>query len=131
MTTVGYYLRRARLAAGYSQPELAKILGFGQSKVSRMETSERNAKVSDINKWMDVTKATLHWREEAIRLTSTVPTNQRTLLLSDEALTALSDLSRHRGWPVPDNEVVSEALVFTRDVIVRLGSWRTHPKERS
>jgi transcriptional regulator with XRE-family HTH domain len=54
---LGGELRRLRDAAGLSGPELARRLGWSQSKVSRMETADRRSALPDVKAWLAATSA--------------------------------------------------------------------------
>jgi transcriptional regulator with XRE-family HTH domain len=54
---LGAELRRLRRAAALSGPALADRLGWSQSKISRMETAERQASVPDVRAWLEATGA--------------------------------------------------------------------------
>lgn len=65
---LGGELRRLRLAARLSGPELARALSVGQATVSRMETGQVRPTVDTVRRWLHVTKAPARSRDRLIRL---------------------------------------------------------------
>ncbi|WP_268952520.1 helix-turn-helix domain-containing protein [Saccharopolyspora terrae] len=53
---LGRELRRLRKRKGWTGPQLAQLLGWSQSKVSRLETGQRSAALADVTAWLDVTE---------------------------------------------------------------------------
>lgn len=128
--TLGSMLLELRKGAGFNQPAMSRLLGWSQSKVSRAECNQRQISIEDARAWLDLTNADTFTRDavyEAVRAQDKYMTDGRYIRFTAEAIDALDDLQRHR--PGCDRDLVaSEALVFVRDMIVRLGAWRTHPE---
>jgi transcriptional regulator with XRE-family HTH domain len=75
---LGRELRRLRLRAGLSGPQLAERMGTTQTRVSRIETAVVKPKIADVESWFDAT--------------GTPKREQPALLnLAEEALTDLSE----------------------------------------
>jgi transcriptional regulator with XRE-family HTH domain len=75
---LGRELRRLRLRAGLSGPQLADRIGTTQTRVSRIETAVVKPKIADVESWFDATGTPK--REQAALLS-----------LAEEALTELSE----------------------------------------
>lgn len=65
---LAHALARLRIAAGFSQPELAKRLKWSQAKVSRIENAKQVVEVPDVDAWARATGASDQRREELIAL---------------------------------------------------------------
>jgi transcriptional regulator with XRE-family HTH domain len=57
-------LKRLRVAAGLSGPELAERLGWSQAKVSKVENARQRISVTDVNAWAAATGAVDDLREK-------------------------------------------------------------------
>jgi len=75
---LGRELRRLRLRAGLSGPQLADMIGTTQTRISRFETAVVKPKMSDIEAWCDATATPRRERESLLKL-------------AEEALTELSE----------------------------------------
>lgn len=53
---LGRELRRLRRLKGWTGPQLAEMLGWSQSKVSRLETGQRSAALADVMAWLNATE---------------------------------------------------------------------------
>ncbi|WP_017623641.1 helix-turn-helix domain-containing protein [Nocardiopsis chromatogenes] len=62
-------LRTARLDRGLSGHELARDLGWSQSKVSKIENGRTRPSVGDVEQWLDACRVPLNVREQAAELT--------------------------------------------------------------
>jgi DNA-binding XRE family transcriptional regulator len=65
---LGGELRRLRLAAKLSGPELARRLEIGQATVSRMETGQVRPSVDTVRGWLEATKAPAKVRRSVVAL---------------------------------------------------------------
>jgi transcriptional regulator with XRE-family HTH domain len=75
---LGRELRRIRVRAGLSGPQLAERMGTTQTRVSRIETAVIKPKISDVEAWCDATAAPRSERAKMLRM-------------AEEALTELSE----------------------------------------
>lgn len=75
---LGRELRRLRLRADLSGPQLAKRIGTSQTRISRIETAAVKPKISDVEAWFDATATPRRDRESLLKL-------------AEEALTELSE----------------------------------------
>lgn len=65
---LGGELRRLRLAAGLSGPELAERLGIGQATVSRMETGQVRSNLDTVRHWLEATHGSAKTKRETVAL---------------------------------------------------------------
>ena len=65
---LGGELRRLRLAAALSGPELASTLGIGQATVSRMETGQVRPTIETVGRWLDAVRASPTERQQLLDL---------------------------------------------------------------
>ncbi|MFR9727844.1 helix-turn-helix domain-containing protein [Saccharopolyspora sp. MS10] len=69
---LGRELRRLRRNNGLSGPRLAELLGWSQSKVSRLENGERSAAVADVAAWSEVAGADERTRARLMELAASL-----------------------------------------------------------
>jgi transcriptional regulator with XRE-family HTH domain len=69
---LGAELRRLRMRRGLSGTQLAEMLEWSQSKVSRLETAERAAAVADVIAWLEAVEADGSVRDELLMLAESV-----------------------------------------------------------
>ena len=72
---LGTELRRLRLLARLTQPEMARRLGLSQAKVSRLETGSYRPAIDVVRAWLEVTDVAAELRERLLALTEAAQTD--------------------------------------------------------
>lgn len=67
MTNIGEIFRQMRKAAGYTQADLAKMLGYSQAKISEYESGKHSPGFETIQRWADACgcEVRVDWKKKA------------------------------------------------------------------